>query len=133
MSSWPNYKSLLTFDLSYIKKGSGPGSDPNDSYDFNNPYLDVDTHMLMGNINTSLIFGLKINYKLTTIISVTSYINYNLNEKVFSGRLGLLMNYQRTTVQVVCLLPNIQSNIASAEAIITLMIYRTPEWKIPDR
>jgi hypothetical protein len=93
MNSWLNYKSLFTINVSYIKKGSGLGSDPNDNYNFNDPYLDEDTYMLMGKINTSLIFGLDMNYKLTTIMSATSYMTYNTNEEVFSGRLGLLINY----------------------------------------
>ncbi len=93
MNFWPNYKSQLTFNVSYIKKGSGLGSDPNDNYNFNDPYLGEDTHMLMGEINTSLTFGLDMNHRLTTLISATSYITYNLNEEVFSGRLGLWLNY----------------------------------------
>ena len=93
MNSWPSYKSQLTFNVSYIKKGSGLGSDPKDNYNFNDPYLVGDTHMLMGEINTLLIYGLDMNYRLNTLMSAASYITYNIDEEVFSGQLALWLNY----------------------------------------
>jgi len=93
MNSWPSYRSQLTFNVSYIKKGSGLGSDPKDNYNFNDPYLVGDTHMLMGEINTLLIYGLDMNYRLNTLMSAASYITYNIDEEVFSGQLALWLNY----------------------------------------
>jgi len=93
MNSLPSYNSQLTFSVSYIKKGSGPGSSPNDNYNFNDPFMDVETHMLMGEINTLLTYGINLNYRLTALISLASYINYNIEKEELSGQLALLLNY----------------------------------------
>jgi hypothetical protein len=93
MNFWPNYKSQLTFNISYIKKGSGLGSDPNDNYNLRDKSLDDSTPMLLGKVKENLIYGINFHHRLTELFSITGNCSFNNDEKIFEGRLGLLMNY----------------------------------------
>ena len=93
MNFWPNYKSQLTFNISYIKKGSGLGSDPNDNYNLRDKSLDDSTPMLLGKVKENLIYGMNFHHRLTELFSITGNCSFNNDEKIFEGRLGLLMNY----------------------------------------
>ncbi len=93
MNMWPTYKIFLSLNVSYLKKGSGIGSDPNDNYSFRNEEMDDTTPMLIGNISESTLIGLKFDYRLTQLVYITGKLTYDANEEVSSGRIGLLMNY----------------------------------------
>ena len=90
---WPTYKILLSLNLSYLKKGSGIGSDPNNNYSFRNEELDDTTPMLIGDISESTLIGLKLDYRLTQLVYITGNLTFDTNENESSGRIGLLMNY----------------------------------------
>ena len=93
MNMWPSYKSQLSFNMYYIKKGSGEGSNSNDNYTFDDPILDEETKMLMGKVNNSLNIGIRFNYRITATITIEGNSSYDTNDEVFSGRFGLWLNY----------------------------------------
>jgi len=93
MNFWPNYKSQLTFNISYIKKGSGLGSDPNDNYNMRDKSLDDSTPMLLGKVKENFIYGMNFHHRFTELFSITGNCSFNNDEEIFEGRLGLLMNY----------------------------------------
>ncbi len=93
MISWPTYKTHLSMNISLMRNGSGIGSDPNDNYALRDKELDNDTPMLIGKINASTLIGLKVDHRLTQLVYISGNISYNTNNKVSSGRIGLLLNY----------------------------------------
>jgi hypothetical protein len=93
MNMWPSYKSQLSFNMHYIKKGDGEGSNSNDNYTFDDPILDEETKMLMGKVNSSLNIGIRFNYRITATITIEGNSSYDTNDEVFSGRFGLWLNY----------------------------------------
>jgi len=93
MNMWPTYNTNLSFNFSYLVKGSGIGSDPNDNYNLRNKSLDYKTSMLMGDTNGSLIIGTELHYRITELLNITGNFSYNNDEEIFEGRIGLLMNY----------------------------------------
>ncbi len=93
INSWPTFKTHLSVNIAYVKKGTGLGSNPNHSYSLRNEDLDNDTPMLMGNVKENLIYGMNFHHRLTKLLSITGNCSFNNDEKIFEGRLGLLMNY----------------------------------------
>jgi hypothetical protein len=93
MNMWHHYKTHISADLTYIKQGSGLGSDPNDNYNLRDKSLDNSTPMLLGKVKENLIYGMNFHHRLTELFSITGNCSFNNNEEIFEGRLGLLMNY----------------------------------------
>jgi hypothetical protein len=93
MNMWPTYKMYLSVNLSYLRIGSGIGSDPNDNYNLRDKSLDENTPMLLGNINENLIFGTNFRYRVTELLYISGNVAYNTSENILEGKLGLLMNY----------------------------------------
>jgi hypothetical protein len=93
MNMWHHYKTHISADLTYIKQGSGLGSDPNDNYNLRDKSLDDSTSMLLGKVKENLIYGMNFHHRFTELFSITGNCSFNNNEEIFEGRLGLLMNY----------------------------------------
>ncbi|MCH7612816.1 MAG: hypothetical protein IIB45_05590, partial [Candidatus Marinimicrobia bacterium] len=93
MNLWPTYKTYLSFKLSYLIKGSGIGSDPNDNYNFRDKFPDDNTPMLLGDIKENLIIGIDFQHRMTELFYISGNVSYNTSENILEGKLGLLMNY----------------------------------------
>ena len=92
MNMWPTFKTFLSLNVSYLKKGTEMGSDPNDNYSLRNEELDDKTPMLMGEINERLDVGLNIEFRMTELLYIKADISYN-DETLLSGQWGLLVNF----------------------------------------
>jgi len=92
MNMWPTYKTFLSLNVSYLKKGSGIGSDPNDNYSLRNEELDDNTPMLIGVINEQLNVGFNFSFRLSELLYLNGDLSYN-DETLLSGQWGLLMNF----------------------------------------
>ncbi|MBC8321946.1 MAG: hypothetical protein H8E70_00065, partial [Candidatus Marinimicrobia bacterium] len=78
--------------VSYLKKGSGIGSDPNDNYSFRDKTQDDNTPFLLGIIDTKITYRTNVQYRMTDLLYLTGNVSYN-DKKIVSGRIGFLMNY----------------------------------------
>ena len=92
MNLWPTYKTYLSINISYLIKGSGIGSDPNDNYNFRDKSLDENTPFLMGDISEQFSVGANLKFRMTELLYITGNVSYN-RDKLVSGRIGILMNY----------------------------------------
>ncbi len=92
MNMWPTYKIFLSLNVSYLKKGSGIGSDPNDNYSFRDKTQDDNTPFLLGIIDTKITFRTNVQYRMTDLLYLTGNVSY-YDKKIVSGRIGFLMNY----------------------------------------
>lgn len=93
MNLWPTFKTFLSFNASYLKKGSGIGSDANDDYSKRDKTMDNNTPILIGDVKESLYAGIRINHRLTELLFVESNLVYNVSEQSIVGKIGLLINY----------------------------------------
>ncbi|MCH7762857.1 MAG: hypothetical protein IIB95_03845 [Candidatus Marinimicrobia bacterium] len=90
---WPTYKTYLSFKISYLIKGSGIGSDPNDNYNFGDKFPDDKTPILLRDIKENLIIGTDFQYRMTELFYISGNVAFNTSENILEGKLGLLMNY----------------------------------------
>ncbi len=93
MNMWPTYKTYLSFNISYLIKGSGVGSTPNDNYSLRDKSLDNNTPFLLGDVHDQFIVGTHFRIRVTELFYITGKLIYNNSENIFEGKLGLLMNY----------------------------------------
>ncbi len=93
MNLWPTYKTFLSINVSYLKKGSALGSDPNNNYNFRDKSLDDNTPMLLGEIKENLIIGADFRHRMTELFYISGNVAFNTSENILEGKLGLLINY----------------------------------------
>ncbi len=77
MNMWPIYKTFISLNISYLKKGTEIGSDANDNYNFRDKTLDDKTPMLMGNIDNQLKIGLNFKFRISELLYITGDLSYN--------------------------------------------------------
>ncbi len=92
MNMWPTMKSFISINVSYLRRGSGLGSNPNDNYALRDRFIDDQTPFLLGKISEQLILGTSIRYRLSELIYMTGNFNSS-SDNQYTGKFGLLMDF----------------------------------------
>ncbi len=93
MNWWPTPRVYTQLTLQWLRKGTGPGSDPTDDYSHRDYARDHNTPMLLGEVHNDLRIGLQGDYLISDLLTVFYQILYTTEKDKNRGQLGIIFNW----------------------------------------
>ncbi|MFQ6606822.1 MAG: hypothetical protein ACE5DP_04150 [Fidelibacterota bacterium] len=93
MNWWPRPRIYTQLSIQWLRKGSGPGSDPTDDYSQRDYALDHDTPLLLGTVHNNLRIGFQGDCLISDLLTVFCKMYYTTEENKNRGQLGIIFNW----------------------------------------